>query len=408
MAHIYGDLMKQGPLLAGFRSDVGSPALHLSVLGCLAFYVLFVLDPSSTDRAHIDYCYPKPQAHAACSFQLWDSMRYLELGRIFRPWDDIETRLQALSEGRVIVLGLTNYAIYLESYLALKYFPLAPQLLILIVNYLLFVLSIRNYSRAIALATGEIIPGIEKVFLLNPALLVLMCSVTKEIWGVYFFSCFLRYSLERRYLIYSFVTVFSLFFRETYALVGVLFGVIQFCRIPVLWVVIISSLGLYVIDNLSIFEALKSLRYNRSEQLGASSASIMNVLVRVQSIPFGHILAFPVITALNLFGVLFSPAFYVKAMDQVFRSSIFGSSILYFMVCVRLLFVGWRKIFVARQSFRDLFLAFSLIHAAFPVMQPRYYVPAFPLLAIWCLMLVRDNVSTSRNNQFFNDSVARS
>ncbi|MHB8398582.1 MAG: hypothetical protein ACYDCI_06565 [Candidatus Limnocylindrales bacterium] len=283
-------------------------------------------------------------------------------------------------------LGLTNIALFAQGKVAQSAFPWDPSVGIFLLNVLIFGVGVRN-ALAIARELGvELSPLAKLTLFLNPAVLLSTVSLTKEIWGLALITGFSLAAIRHRWVTLGVLAVISLFVREYYPVVAVFVALLTKPKLQP-WILLVAvAFFMGFLESVLGFGDLTGFLALKAEQLGQQTATLMHTMGQVQSIPFGHIIAFPIVLAVNIASPMFNPASYATPVDAFFVQATTISSYL----SVGLLLVGasrhWRRrdLHATDIVWRHLF-GFAVLLTLYPISQHRYWLAAYPLLVVWAL-----------------------
>lgn len=357
-------------------------------------YVFIVLSPDmSTSAANLD------------GRVLYDSLVYIAASRN----EDMGTLIGAIGQrtGSSVFagIGLTNIAVIAEGMAADMLLPGAPLVLIFMMNYALLLAALHLYRRTLPSLGLTFTAAVELVILLNPFLLLNMVSLTKEIWGVFFVAAFVRSSATRSWMRLAIFGVLSMLVREYYIAVAAAMGLARILKhgVAALLVGVAGLIGL--LETVLGLGDLTGYRLSKSVELGQQSAPVMETLGAIQSLPFGHIVAFPAVLAVNVLSPALNPHSYEFSLDLYYVDA---NTISSFMFAVLILW-GIRAEFLyptpGRRILRQLLLAFAIIVTIYPISQHRYLLAAYPLLVAWALAQRPDISRTGgadRNDEALN------
>ena len=345
--------------------------LHAFLVSAGVVYVLAVVDPNILNGNKIGRGY-----------FLYDSSGYLVTAR--------HTNILAiLHAGRapgakIPSLG-TNGLLYIQGRIAWALCPWSPDVLVFLWNYLMLVWAVRNY-RLVARHLGLRLPRWGHVLTFaNPLAWFVLVTLTKESWGLLFMSFFALACVRRQWLLLAMAGLLSVLDREYYSAVAAAMGLVAyFRRIRAAWL-LVAVAGAYGVLRLA-FGDLTGFATIKSSDLGQRSATIMHWMSELQGIPFGHIVAAPVILAFNLSAWINSRQYAAPATAAFVHAATVSS--LLFCVLIVAGALRYRRVAETREGVRllgRLLFAFAVLDTLYPLSQHRYLLPAWPLLVLWAV-----------------------
>lgn len=350
--------------------------LYLAVAGTFAVVVLyaqFVVGPQLLQG--------RPTSDGQF---LFDSIRYYE--------DSSEVDLSRLvtldrsepTTGLVPALGFTNSILYAEAAVARTFFPWAPHAAIALINLLLLWSAVGALNR-IAASLGLQMWNAARAFLwLNPFIWLNMVSLTKDIWGLFFFLHFALAARERRMVRLAALAILSMLAREWYAGVALAIGLMAFTRLRPRWFLLglsflVGMMALaFGVSDLTGYADIRSL------ELGQRSGEVMSLMGRIQDIPFGHIVVFPVVLSFDLSAWLNSHSYQVPATAWYVHANTISSAL--FTITLGIGVAKYLRHRDRRAMMRPIGVVLFLYAAVvtlLPVSQHRYLIPAWPLLVLF-------------------------
>lgn len=357
-----------------------SPGVLLLVLGCLwgiTAYVIYRVDPGVVGA--------EPDGSGRI---LYDSIGYMRYAREEFRLSDTWEPLRALVMDRSLEFNtFTNLLLYLQATVAGWLVPWSPWVGVLWINCAVLLWGVSSHLR---LATRIGIPvssSLVTMLLINPLVWGSALTLTKEIWGFAFLGAFALAAVDRAWSRLVLLGVLSAFAREIYALValGILVATLfQWSRWRLL-VVVAAALG--IVESLISRGGITSFRTVRSIELDQTAAPLLAWMGDLQSIPLGHIVAFPVVVGINVVTPAVAPSQWSAGAEALYVHANTVSSVLFIVVGV----VGLARL--RRDRARDRWLAaaslpmftYAVLVSTYPIVQHRYLVPMWGLLVLWAL-----------------------
>jgi hypothetical protein len=372
---------------AAARSVHWMLTLHLVMLALASVYVLAFVQPELDRHAQTGI------GDGGGRF-LFDSIGYYESSGAFTP----ASIVGALNEQRFVpsIASLTNLGVLVEGGIARTIFPPSPSLAILFANYGLLVLMIWSYRRVAKALAISWTPLMEVLIVGNPWVWLNMVSLTKEIWGLAAVAAFAFACAGRRWITLGVLGLASAFVRQVYALLALGMGVMSFKRISP-WAFLLGVAGL--LGGLeTAFGDVTGFRISKTLELGQQMAPILELMGRIQSLPFGHVLAFPVVLTINIASPALNPKSYQAPPDAFYIQAATVSSYVFIVLTAILA----RRLLLRRERVNlpelpgRLLWAFAVLVTLYPISQHRYLLPALPLLILSALGRGSDEPSAAK------------
>ena len=314
---------------------------------------------------------------------LFDSIPYYETAERLAPSQLFAA--SSLPDG-IRGLGLTNIALFAQGKLAMVLFPWEPSVGVFLLNVLLFSFGMRNVLAIARELDLGLSAATKAALIFNPAVLLGTVSLTKEVWGFALVTGFSLAAIRHRWISLAVLAVVSLTVREYYLVVAVVLGLLTHPRLRPWVLLVLVAFLMGFVESVLGFGDLTGYLTVRSEQLGQQTAALMTLMGQIQSIPFGHIVAFPIVLVVNIASPMFNPSSYSTPVDSFFLHATTISS----YISVALILVGVMR----HRRHNDLLgtevlgrhlLGFAILLTLYPVSQHRYLLVAYPLLVLWSL-----------------------
>ena len=319
---------------------------------------------------------------------LFDSIAYLKHSHGISLRAILSVHLDYSGGGLFPSLGLTNSLVLLQGRVALALFPGAPHLAILGINYVLFVLAIRNVRKLAVILGLAWTQRVQLLIVLNPFIWMNLVTLTKEAWGI---SSSPRSRLPQCSESCSLVLLgaVSMLVRESYVFIAL--GMYLAVVLPgrrALWLPVVVSIVAGVAPFLG-HGNLVPFADSKSAALQQRSADVMQAMAHLQGYPFGHLLAAPVVLLINIASPALNQSYYRLSVGNLYNVADTVSSLLF----IGLIIVGLRRLrragtgrgLWAGDVMMRLLVAFAALITLYPISQHRYLLPAYPLLVLWAL-----------------------
>jgi len=245
---------------------------------------------------------------------------------------------------------------------------------VLMLNLFILFATLRNYEIIFKSFGSHRYHIFLFLLLMNPLIIVGLANVSKEIWGLFIVSAFLRYRLERSYVRYLVITILSFLIRDVYFAIGVLFLVMSSIKINRLLYLIVISLAIpYVMPS-----GMIDLLVEGQDEKSIGLAVMMN---SIQSYPFGYLIVYVPKLIISAFADL-SPLRFFKDQDNIIGTLTTMSSFMSFILTV----VIGRALFLKKKCIKpillDLFFSYTFIVAVTAFIHHRYLFPLYPILPL--------------------------
>jgi hypothetical protein len=289
----------------------------------------------------------------------------------------------AATGGLITSVGLTNALVLLEGRLAFALLPQAPFLAVALINYLLVVIAFRTARRAGRSAGLNVSTSVEVVILMNPFVWMNMVSLTKEIWGLVFISGFALACVRKKLGLLVVLAFGALLVREWYVGVAVGMALVAFWHVRPFTFLLATSLVVGALGLLLGVSDVTGVPDTRSLDLGQRSAAIMAAMGRLQDLPLGHLVAFPVILLIDL-SAWVNPNNYTAPLNSWYIHANTASSLLFTLALAVALIRFYRNPLErpVRGKLLGLLFVYAVLVTLNPISQHRYLLPAWPLLAV--------------------------
>lgn len=344
------------------------------------------LDEYSAEALKLYAFQPGQTLHTA--YLPLDSASYLDTANA--PWGELAARLNFF-DGLNAGLG-SNVSIFFLGKLAHTLSPGNPLLAVAVLNHLLLAFAGWNLA-AICRRYGVRFDQFLLLLLANPLLLFSLHTLNKEILGLALVSAMVRAAFWHRFAVVPLVLV-ALFTRNVF--LG--FGVLMLIRRPLMrlpfWVPLVAaSLALYGLlratNNAPFGERFGDLT-TLTQYYNQQTAEILNLAYTLMQVPFGYVLAYPLVLGINLVSPAFNPRYWADYLDYVNLAQLslqcsaiaFGALLLTAVLKMRSFRI------VQLEPFRLVFL-FTVLTSALPFSQHRYLLPIYPFVVLLALTASR-------------------
>jgi hypothetical protein len=277
--------------------------------------------------------------------------------------------------------GFANFGLFGISsagWLARKIFGNQYELVIFVVNYILLLLTIKNYSRVFYGLDGRSYRFFLVLLLCNPAICPNLGSLNKEIWGLFFVSSFLKNVFLRKYFRFFVAAIASLMFRDAYFYVAILFLFMNWLSRNSIIVLIGVSLLLPVL--------LPNPVGNTAADLGARSTFMFMRMQEIEKHALGYLLTYMPKLAIQFFTGMYPARLADMATNNPYGASLTLSSTAFF---ISFLVLGYRRV---TQRYRPelivlrMFFAYTFVFCIIPYSAHRLFIPLYPVVAMMAVL----------------------
>jgi len=363
------------------------------LLFCGSWFVLFAVDTTfNSVDCNLDRNLPAP-----CYQQEPDVPRYITQARnqdvaqwfgFFRSVWNPDSNDAPRSENKLFGgIGLTNILVLFVIKIGMTLVPGAPYLGAYFVQLALLPVFYICLRRLAVRIPDHLHNLFYAVCLLGPITLVGIVSPAKEYLSLLFVTAMAVCALEKRRMLLIILAFVSPMVREVNILIGALFFLLTFQKVRFWYLAVAFSLAIPMV-NLAV-PGFKMLRSTWSLWLNEGSSFILSPLATIQDLPFGHLVAAPLIFAVNILGPAVGPSVY-----QAYFQGTFGfyqlMGVLAADVCIiaggQALWGCWRyKLW--SHPFVGFLGSIILATAVLPLNQFRYYYPIWPLVFALALIV---------------------
>ena len=363
-------------------------AFWLTFFGFSVLYRLFVF-PNALEglslTSLLSVVRGSPTSFASRAYLPIDSATYLQLAAA--PLRSI----LALPTSSAPNLALFNNVLpLLIGKFALVISPARPLLFVAALNHAAFVWTIAHY-RAICRYYKVSVERFLPLLMLNPLILFSMYTLNKEVLGLFIAGALVRYALEGRRVSFSVMLLIALLTRNVFFIFGlILLGRRLIFRtrpyVMLTLAALVVPIVLWATHNAPLGNEFGSLDL-LTTALNQQTSSVLVWAFNVSRVPFGYIVTYPVVTAINLLSPLLNPQYYAEYVNGFnwSQAALQCSSLAFAGILVATTkWTSWRSLLQIAPL--RLAFAITLFMSAYPLSQHRYLLPFYPLVALGYLV----------------------
>lgn len=250
---------------------------------------------------------------------------------------------------------------------------------ILFLNLIILAIAIENYRYIFGVLKSPKYPQFIFWMILNPYIIFNLCSANKEIFGVLFFSWFLRYMFDQNFAKYVFVVLLSFIVRDAYAIAGIIFFMLHRLKVKKIYYLIFMSIIFPFVVPSGQEEFLL-------EGQDEKSIGISLLLSNIQSYPFGYLITYIPKLFLSAFADLSPLRIFEKSADNIIGNFTTISSFLTLTLCIWLVYKIYFRKFECNAVILNLIYAYTLVAASTLWIHYRYLFPLYPVLVMLVLI----------------------
>lgn len=317
-----------------------------------------------------------------------DSASYLDTADA--PWRELARSLYFFDD---LNAGLgSNVSIFFLGKLAHTLSPGNPLVAVAVLNHLLLALAGWNLAavcRRYRVRLDRFLP----LLLANPLLLFSLHTLNKEIVGLALVSAMVRVAFWSRLAVVPLILL-GVFTRNVFFGFGVLMLIRRpLMRLPFWAPLVATSLALYGLlratDNAPFGERFGDLT-TLTRYYNQQTAEILQLAYTLMQVPFGYVLAYPLVLGINMLSPAFNPRYWADYLDYVnFAQLSLQCSAIAFGVLLLTAVLRMRSFRIVQlEPFRLVFL-FSVLTSALPFSQHRYLLPIYPFVVLLALTASR-------------------